>query len=109
VKINQSKSGNVINECTGNALVSKLILPLNPPIIHHSLLPRYRWQLVKICKPLSAASSARTTIAGYSIVAARSRGRALINMIVNALSRNDVAVAVRPDTVTAVLALFERM
>lgn len=61
------------------------------------------------CEPLSAASSARTTITTHAIVAAGSGGRTFINVIVNTLSRNDVAVAVRPDTVAAVLALFERM
>lgn len=65
-----------------------------------------RWP---ICEPLSAASSARTTITTHAIVAAGSWGRTFINVIVNSLSRNDVAVAVRPDTVAAVLALFERV
>lgn len=82
---------------------------LNASTIHCLLSPRIEQSFAKTREALSAASSARTTVTTHTIVAAGSGGRAFINVIIDTLSRNDVAVAVRPDTVTAVLALFERM
>lgn len=62
---------------------------------------------VNLCYSLSASCSPRATITSDTIVAATSRGRALINVIVDALSSDDVAVAIRPDTVATVLALLQ--
>lgn len=76
---------------------------------HCFLSPRIQQLFAKTCQPLSASSSARTTITTRTIVTAGSRGRAFINAIINLFRRNNVAVSIRPDTVAAVLTLFKRM
>lgn len=77
-------------------------------LLTHCCCSAYEGQpSVNLCYSLSASCSSRATVTSDTIVAAASRGRALINVIVDALSSDDVAVAVRPDTVAAVLALLQ--